>query len=190
MHLIHCAFSLGGLIAPVIAKNFIAEYKINETSSIESSNAGCDLREEIIRLSSDRLNELFFVLTVILSVVMMTMAFEWGFFNRNIFLTEQSNKEKEKEKTQLEMDFEKVLAGLLFVFFCFYVGCEMVYTNFIFSFGICHLELERGDATALTTIFWLFFTIFRGLSAIQAQYMSAKRMLWTSIIGSFISSIG
>ena len=144
----------------------------------------------MIRLSDDRLNELFFILTIILAFVMMAMAFEWGFANRRIFLPSPSSKEKKKEKHDLEVAFEKELGGLLFLFFCFYVGAEMVYTNFIYSFGICHLELERDDATLLTTIFWLFFTIFRGLSAIQAQYMSAKNMLITSLIGSFVSSIG
>ena len=45
-------------------------------------------------------------------------------------------------------------------------GC--VPFKYIYSFGICHLHMTRDDATFLTSIFWVFFTIFRFLSAVQA----------------------
>ena len=61
------------------------------------------------------------------------------------------------------------LAGLLFCFFCFYIGCEMAFTNFFYTFGVCQLTMNREDATALISIFWVTFTIFRVFSAIQVQ---------------------
>ena len=60
--------------------------------------------------------------------------------------------------------------------------------KFIYSFGICHLSLLKEQATFLTTLFWLFFTIFRFLSAIQARYMSPKLMLWISLFGCAITT--
>ena len=88
----------------------------------------------------------------------------------------------------LEKSFEKELAACLFFFFCFYVGAEMVFSNFIYSFGICHLQMSRDRATMLTSLFWLFFTIFRFLSAVQARYMKPKTMLWTSLFGCLITT--
>ena len=41
----------------------------------------------------------------------------------------------------------------------------------------------------LTSVFWLFFTIFRFLSAVQARYMQPKTMLWTSLIGCTVSTV-
>ena len=46
----------------------------------------------------------------------------------------------------------------------------MVFTNFIFTFGVCQLNFSRDDATALISIFWVTFTVFRALSAIQVYF--------------------
>lgn len=77
------------------------------------------------------------------------------------------DRKKDDSKTQLDKNFEKELAIGLCFFFCFYVGAEMTFSNFIYSFGICHLKMSRDSATVLTTTFWVLFTVFRFLSAIQ-----------------------
>ena len=55
--------------------------------------------------------------------------------------------------------------------------------QFIYSFGVCHLKMDRNGATTLTSIFWLSFTIFRFLSVIQSRFLSPKVMLWMSLVG-------
>ena len=190
LHLMHAAFAFGGLLAPVIARPFLAEFHFNSTISNVGDETGCSLNEEMIRDSEDDLNSLFYLLAMLLLLITMLMALEWIFGVRRVTLRENiSSSTDSKKKLDLEIKFEKELAGLLFGFFCFYVGTEMVFTNFIYSFGICKLQLERDEATLLNTIFWLTFTIFRALSAIQARYQSAKSMLWQALIGSFISSV-
>ena len=193
MHLLHAAFAFGGLLAPVIARPFLAEFHFNSTINDvidQEAPTGCSLNEDMIRDSEDNLNSLFYLLAMLLLFITMLMALEWIFGVRAISLRDTiTSTSDSKKKLDLEIKFEKELAALLFGFFCFYVGTEMVFTNFIYSFGICKLQLERDEATLLNTIFWLTFTIFRALSAIQARYQSAKSMLWQALIGSFISSV-
>ena len=193
MHLLHAAFAFGGLLAPVIARPFLAEFHFNSTINDvidPEAPTGCSLNEDMIRDSEDNLNSLFYLLAMLLLFITMLMALEWIFGVRAITLRDTiTSPSDSKKKLDLEIKFEKELAALLFGFFCFYVGTEMVFTNFIYSFGICKLQLERDEATLLNTIFWLTFTIFRALSAIQARYQSAKSMLWQALIGSFISSV-
>ena len=93
---------------------------------------------------------------------------EWFSISRQ-FRISKSSAESTNQMSALEQSFEKELSTCLFFFFCFYVGSEMVFSNFIYSFGICHLEMSRDRATMLTSLFWLFFTIFRFLSAVQVK---------------------
>jgi len=146
----------------------------------------CDLEEQLVRESEDMLEILFLIIGCICGLSGILFAFEWIMSGRHIKITKES-KNEDASKTQLDKNFEKELAIGLCFFFCFYVGAEMTFSNFIYSFGICHLKMSRDSATVLTTTFWVLFTVFRFLSAIQARYMSAAQMLWSSLIGCALS---
>ena len=49
LHLMHAAFAFGGLLAPVIARPFLAEFHFNSTISNVGDETGCSLNEEMIR---------------------------------------------------------------------------------------------------------------------------------------------
>merc|ERR1712228_896375 len=85
--------------------------------------------------------------------------------------------------SDLEKNFEKELALCLFFFFCFYVGAEITFAKFVYSYGICHFSMTRDVASHLTMTFWLSFTVFRFLAAFQAQFLSARTMIGLNLTG-------
>ena len=74
LHLVHAAFAFGGLLAPLIARPFLAEFHFNST--VLETNDGCSLNDEMIRDSEDNLNSLFYLLAMMLLFITMLMALE------------------------------------------------------------------------------------------------------------------
>jgi hypothetical protein len=53
LHFFHAFFALGGLMAPIIAKQFLADYTVIDLGNNSSSN--CDLGEQLQRNTEDDL---------------------------------------------------------------------------------------------------------------------------------------
>ena len=125
LHLLHAAFALGGLMegfafwlliymkyyfentrlriqqnsAPVVARPFISTFTHNETVN---NDAGCHLNDQLIHETDGNLDELFFVLTLVLVVVATLAGLEWLLSVRRIFFTAETVKEDNQEKHVLE----------------------------------------------------------------------------------------
>ncbi|XP_035686634.1 sodium-dependent glucose transporter 1-like [Branchiostoma floridae] len=84
----------------------------------------------------------------------------------------------------------KVLS-LLFFFFFIYVGVEVAYGSFIFSFGTkSKLHLSKNDAVGLNTLFWGTFSLVRGTAIFTTKCLSVKVILLLNLVGAIVSSLG
>jgi FHS family Na+ dependent glucose MFS transporter 1 len=80
-----------------------------------------------------------------------------------------------------------ILVVLLIILFFGFVGGEVTYGNWIYTYS---LEGSFGNAIQsayLTSAFWGAFTIARLFSILLGRIISVKNLLWINLIGSIIS---
>ncbi|XP_028296190.1 sodium-dependent glucose transporter 1 [Gouania willdenowi] len=81
------------------------------------------------------------------------------------------------------------LVILLFVFFFFYVGAEVAYGSFIFTFAKHYAHMSDAQAAALNSVFWGSFAACRGLSILFAACVYPGTLMVLSLLGSLLSSL-
>lgn len=80
------------------------------------------------------------------------------------------------------------LVGLLFVFFLFYVGAEVTYGSYVFTYAMVFAEMKESEAAALNSVFWGAFAACRGAAIVGAAFLSPCTMILISLISSAASS--
>ncbi|XP_033113320.1 sodium-dependent glucose transporter 1A-like isoform X2 [Anneissia japonica] len=72
---------------------------------------------------------------------------------------------------------------ILFVFYFLYVGGEVAFGSYIYSYAInCDLKLSKDSASLLNSLFWGTFAIFRGLAIILAYFFTPLQMLLADVV--------
>lgn len=82
-----------------------------------------------------------------------------------------------------------VLVGLLFFFFFAYVGAEVAYGSFIFTFAKDYACMPSSQAAMLNSLFWAMFATCRGLAIFFAACIYPGTMILISLVGSTVSSL-
>lgn len=78
---------------------------------------------------------------------------------------------------------------LLFFFFFGYVGAEVAYGSFIFTYAKDYAGMAPQQAAGLNSLFWGTFAACRGLAIFFAACMSPGAMILLSLVGSTVSSL-
>ncbi|KAM9704049.1 LOW QUALITY PROTEIN: sodium-dependent glucose transporter 1 [Menidia menidia] len=81
------------------------------------------------------------------------------------------------------------LVVLLFFFFFAYVGAEVAYGSFIFTFAKGYARLPPAAAAGLNSLFWGAFAAARGLAIVAAAVVRPGAMILLSLAGSCTSSL-
>ncbi|XP_036942956.1 sodium-dependent glucose transporter 1 isoform X2 [Acanthopagrus latus] len=81
------------------------------------------------------------------------------------------------------------LVALLFFFFFAYVGAEVAYGSFIFTFAKDYVHMPQSQAAGLNSLFWATFAACRGLAIFFAACMYPGTMILLSLVGSTVSSL-
>ena len=85
--------------APIIARPFISSFTHN--SSVSRDN-GCHLQDQLTRESPGQIDQLVFILAIILVVVATLAGLEWMLSVRRIFFTTETISEDNQEKHEIE----------------------------------------------------------------------------------------
>jgi fucose permease len=88
---------------------------------------------------------------------------------------------KEKGKGHLRKMLPMVIIAMLFLFF--YVGSELTYGNWIYTYALTMNLADAAQAAYLTSGFWLSFTIGRAFSIFAAARLKAEQVLAGAFIG-------
>lgn len=86
-----------------------------------------------------------------------------------------------KDKGYLRKVLPMVIIAMLFLFF--YVGSELTYGNWIYTYALTMNLADAAQAAYLTSGFWLSFTIGRAISIIAAARLKAEQVLAGAFIG-------
>lgn len=190
MQALHFSFAIGAFVAPLLAKVALGTAVPAENHT--EADLNCSLVNQSWGADSDAgsgipdntnlLRTYFIIGTYILAVSVFFFA---------LFLKKRSQSEKAKDFTRRSRraKYHKALLCLLFIFFFFYVGAEVTYGSYIFSFATSHAGMTESEAAGLNSIFWGSFAACRGLAIFFAACLQPASMIVLSNIGSLASSL-
>jgi FHS family Na+ dependent glucose MFS transporter 1 len=89
-----------------------------------------------------------------------------------------------KSKGNLRKVLPMVITALLFLFF--YVGSEIAFGNWIYTYALTLNLADATQAAYLTSGFWLSFTIGRAISILAAARFKAEQMLAVAFLGGLV----
>ncbi|XP_073076874.1 sodium-dependent glucose transporter 1 isoform X1 [Manis javanica] len=190
MQALHFSFALGAFVAPLLAK-----LALGTAASAENGTAADSGRSALKQSSgagSGRLLGIPDDMNLLWAyAVIGTYIFVVSILFFALFLKKSSWHEKAKISAQRSRraEFHKPLLCLLFLFFFFYVGAEVTYGSYIFSFATAHAGMKESEAAGLNSVFWGTFAACRGLAIFFATCLQPGTMVVLSNIGSLGSSL-
>ncbi|XP_004874054.1 sodium-dependent glucose transporter 1C-like isoform X1 [Heterocephalus glaber] len=190
MQALHFSFALGAFLAPIVAKlawgtTVSAENHTEPDLHHPALSQSPEADPDPLIAAPDDLNLLWAYASVGMYIFVVSV------FLFALFLKKSSKHEKSMASAQVSRraKYHKALLCLLFMFFFFYVGAEITYGSYIFSFATTHVGMEESEAAGLNSIFWGTFAACRGLAIFFATCLQPGTMIVFSNIGSLVSSL-
>ncbi|XP_003466523.3 sodium-dependent glucose transporter 1C [Cavia porcellus] len=190
MQALHFSFALGAFLTPILAK-----LALGTTASPENHtephlhpaalNRSPEADPGLLFAAPDDLNLLWAYAAI------GTYTFVVSVFLFALFFMKSSKHEKSTASAQgsRRAKHHRALLCLLFLFFFFYVGAEVTYGSYVFSFATTHIGMEESEAAGLNSAFWGAFAACRGLAILFATCLRPGTMIVVSNIGSLVSSL-
>ncbi|XP_044145379.1 sodium-dependent glucose transporter 1 [Bufo gargarizans] len=181
---LHFSFALGAVLAPILAKlipeilpldkNHLTERLRDNTTSKEMPDLPLGLKKSMLSY-----------------IVIATYIFLVSLFLFILYIKTQSNQSvtKSTEEKARTARYHNALIFLLFLFFFFYVGAEVAYGSYIFTYAITTAAMDHDKAAGLNSIFWGVFAAVRGLAICFATCLYPGTMLLLSVIGCAVASL-
>lgn len=190
MQALYFSFAFGAFLAPLLAKlalgpSVFVENCTEPAFQPPATNGSSEADSAPLFGLPDDMNLLWayaFIGTYIFVVSLFPFA---------LFFKKSSRQEKSKASAQgyRRAEYHKTLLCLLFLFFFFYVGAEVTYGSYVFSFATTYAGMEEREAAGLNSIFWGTFAACRGLAIFFAACLQPGTMIVLSNIGSLASSL-
>lgn len=189
MQALHFSFALGAFLAPLLAKVALGAPAAGNHTEADGNRSSLSQSPEADSESLFGVPDNTRVLWAY--VIIGTYIFVVCIFLFALFLKKSSQHEKAKASAQRSRraKHHNALLCLLFVFFFFYVGAEVTYGSYVFSFAVTHAGMAESEAAGLNSIFWGSFAACRGLAIFFATCMQPGTMIVLSNIGSLVSSL-
>ncbi|XP_039207139.1 sodium-dependent glucose transporter 1 [Crotalus tigris] len=186
---LHFSFALGAFVAPILAKMALGgsalELQIHQGSSIDNQSAanspGATLWPKL------HLNWNFVWSYAVIGTYLLLVAL----FFFTLYLRSSSVHGRTKlsmQKYQIAK-YHHALVLLLSVFFFWYVGAEVTYGSYIFTYAKTYAFMKETEAAGLNAVFWGTFAACRGLAICFATCSYPGSMILISIVGSTVSSL-
>ncbi|NXL83325.1 MFS4B protein, partial [Alectura lathami] len=187
---LHFSFAIGAFVAPILAKMVMGSSEPGEPA------AGAKANQSVPRPTpaasskvalSHRLGVNFLWSYVIIGTCLLFVSF---FF---FILYSKSSSARDKWKASAQKckvaRYHRALLILLFLFFLFYVGAEVTYGSYIFTYAKVFAGMKENEAAALNSVFWGAFAACRGVAIFGAACLYPGTMILLSLISSAASSL-
>lgn len=190
MQALHFSFAAGAFVSPIVAKMLFGPDG-NRSVGVIASNSTSTVASEQISNALD-------VHAVVSSLKSMWAYIVIGSFVLLIsviyfLLCSSSSVTRDKARTtpaqSLVSQHHSLLVGLLFFFFFAYVGAEVAYGSFVFTFAKDYAQMASSQAAMLNSFFWATFATCRGLAIFFAACIYPGTMIFISLVGSTVSSL-
>ncbi|XP_051020442.1 monocarboxylate transporter 10 isoform X2 [Acomys russatus] len=189
MQALHFSFALGAFLAPLLAK--LAWGTTASAQNHTESDFGPPMLNQTSEAATgslfavpDNMN-LLWAYASIGTYILVVAVFLFG-----LFCKKRSRQKKSTGSAQgaRRAKYHRALLCLLFLFFFFYVGAEITFGSYVFSFATTHVGMEESEAAGLNSVFWGTFAACRGLAIFFATFLQPGTMIVLSNIGSLTSS--
>ncbi|XP_076872792.1 sodium-dependent glucose transporter 1 [Brachyhypopomus gauderio] len=191
---LHFSFAVGAFFSPIIAKLVFGS---ESTPDPSASVAGPSLGDHNESRPSIAMHQYYFhsktgvlmsmwAYMVIGSFIVLVSLFFFILYSRSSAPAKQAATSSGK---QLFSKHHVVLVTLLSIFFFWYVGAEVAFGSFIFTYAKDFMGLERAQAAGLNSLFWGSFAACRGLAIFFTACVNPGTLILASLVGSTVSSL-
>ena len=212
MQALHFVFAFGAFVAPLIVQPFLQDMSpelgnITETHSKNISTNETTNETEIRNITTYHLVSI--TNCSIYNASNSTMpAVTWAYWISSLplalsavgfiafmlikgcSLQDAQNKQEDTAKSnEGRLAYRVVILSLFFTFLLLYVGLEIAYGGYIFTFGVKSTPSMSEDSAAfLTSAFWGSFALARLASVPLSRYLRPSKMLWLDMAGCMLGS--
>nr|XP_046229625.1 sodium-dependent glucose transporter 1 [Scatophagus argus] len=197
MQALHFSFAAGAFVSPIIAKLLFGPDG-NCSAGIVPTNATPAVAAEqitkapdahavvsYVRSRSSTLKSMWAYVVIGCFIFLISFVF--------FILYSRSSTSRDKARASsgkpLVAKHHIALVVLLFFFFFAYVGAEVAYGSFIYTFAKDYAHMHSSQAAGLNSLFWAAFAACRGLAIFFAACMYPGTMILLSLVGSTVSSL-
>ncbi|MFT7802931.1 monocarboxylate transporter 10 [Arapaima gigas] len=204
MQALHFSFAAGAFAAPITAKLiFGGDDQLNENAFLESksdqlptltlNSSGSPLTttedkslcSALHSVHSETLKSMWAYIVIGVFVFLVSLLFFIMYFRiTSLWETPRTSSGK-----QLVAKHHNALILFLFFFFFWYVGAEVAYGSFIYTYAKDYAHMDMSQAAGLNSLFWGTFAAMRGLAIFFATCMKPGTMILLSLAGCTLSSI-
>ncbi|XP_031141521.1 sodium-dependent glucose transporter 1 isoform X1 [Sander lucioperca] len=198
MQALHFSFAAGAFVSPIIAKLLFGPDGNSSSAAFIATSSTPPVTTEPIAKAPDPHAALRYVhsrSTTLKSMWAYIVIGSFVFLVSLLFLVLycRSSASRDKARTSsgkpLVARHHMALVALLFFFFFAYVGAEVAYGSFIFTFAKDYARMPQAEAAGLNSLFWGTFAACRGLAIFFAACMYPGTMILLSLVGSTVSSL-
>lgn len=192
MQALHFSFAAGAFLAPILAKMALGGSESEELAGAEKTNQSVLNSVPTASAASttpapkDHQDKDFLWSYIIIGTYILFISI---FF---FVLYSKTNSGRDKSKASAQKGrlakYHWPLIVLMFVFFFFYVGAEVTYGSYVFTYAMDFVEMMESEAAALNSVFWGAFAVCRGAAIFGAAFLSPLTMIVISLVCSAASS--
>ncbi|OCT80371.1 sodium-dependent glucose transporter 1-like [Xenopus laevis] len=176
---LHFSFALGAFVAPILAKLALEILPLENTSLNVTEST---LEQSVLPFG---LKKSMLSYIVIGTYILLVSLFLLTLYSKSHANKSSGKASDEKFRTA---KYHNAVIFLLFLFFFCYVGAEVAYGSYIFTYAI-NRGIDANKAAGLNSLFWGVFAAVRGLAICFATCLYPGTMLLLSVIGCTVSSL-
>lgn len=183
---LHFSFAAGAFASPIIAKLLFGHSSDNVstyTSGHASKTFNAILPTSHLKSTTLTSMSAYIVIGAFVLLVSLIFFFLYSCSSPN------SNRAKTPSGKQLFSKHHNILIFLLSLFFFFYVGSEVAYGSFIFTYGKDYVRMNPVQAAGLNSLFWGTFAAGRGLAIFFATCLRPGILILLSLVGTTVSAL-
>ncbi|KFV18342.1 Sodium-dependent glucose transporter 1, partial [Tauraco erythrolophus] len=193
MQALHFSFAAGAFVAPILAKMALGGSESTDLPVAGKTNRSVarSVPTASAVSAASALKHHFGTEFLWSYVVIGTYLLFVSFFFFILYSKGSSARDKSKASPQKSVfaKYHYALIFLLCIFFCCYVGAEVTYGSYIFTYAKVFAEMKENEAAALNSVFWGAFAACRGVAIFCAACLYPGTMILLSIVGSAVSSL-
>ncbi|KAK5617340.1 Sodium-dependent glucose transporter 1 [Crenichthys baileyi] len=191
MQAFHFTFAAGAFASPIIAK-LLFGHDGNTSASVTPTNppivttaSDTDTIIHYIQAKSRSLKSMWAYIVIGSFLLFISFLFVLLYWRGS---TSRDKPQAASGKPQIAKH-HLTLVILLFFFFFAYVGAEVAYGSFIFTFAKDYAQMPQTHAAGLNSLFWGTFAATRGFAIFFAACLYPGTMILLCLVGTIISSL-
>ncbi|NXM12609.1 MFS4B protein, partial [Ploceus nigricollis] len=189
---LHFSFAAGAFLAPIVAQMDLGRSESEELAGAEKTNQSvlksvptASAPSTTPALNGHRDEGFLWSYIFIGTYILFVSIFFFVLYSKSSSARDKSKASARKDRLA---KYHWPLVGLLFVFFLFYVGAEVTYGSYVFTYATVFAEMTESAAAALNSVFWGTFAVCRGAAIFGAAFLSPATMIVMSLLCSAASS--